>query len=151
MKKIVLLIALLPITAFSGCLDLSGSWVGVCDRDGVENVEHLRIQQNHCDHISFNGLDYKIGMPYEEEGENIYERVISVYNLRWEGNSRLHFDVDRIRWMKHKNQVSTGEGIGIISLNGDKMSYFRSYSSRSREGVYTKAIRKCDFINKVRQ
>lgn len=150
MKKYIVLAVLIPAISFGGrCLDLKGTWVGMCDRDGVVKEETIHIRQNSCQHINFYGVDYKIGMPYEVRGENLYENTVSVYNLYW-GRDResLYFDVDRVRWMKARNQVSTGEGIGVIRLHGDEMSYSRSYSARSREGEYTKSTRKCNFVKK---
>jgi len=148
MKKSILFIVLFPsIAQGSTCLDLNGTWKGLCDRDGSVKEESITIRQDNCQHINFYRIDYKIGMPYEQRHENSYERMINIFNLYWgkDGQS-LFFDVDRIRWMKHKNIVSTGEGVGVIKVNEDLMSYSRTYTSRSREGVYSKAVRKCDLV-----
>ncbi|OIQ20026.1 MAG: hypothetical protein BM556_05930 [Bacteriovorax sp. MedPE-SWde] len=148
MKKILLTLAFIPSLALSSsCLDLNGTWKGLCDRDGSVKEESITIRQKGCGQITFYSIDYKIGMPYEQRHENTYERMTNIYNLYWgkDGQS-LFFDVDRIRWMKHKNIVSTGEGVGVIRVSGDEMSYSRSYSARSREGVYSKSSRKCDFV-----
>lgn len=148
MKNIFCLIALLPTISFGqNCLDLNGSWVGTCDRDGVVEEATLLVRQNNCSHINFYGIDYNIGLPYEVKYENLYERTVNIYNLHWgRDDQSLFFNVDRIKWMKHRNQVSTGEGIGIIKVDGDQMDYSRSYSARNRDGKYTKSVRKCKFI-----
>jgi len=150
MKKIIAISSLLQLFTFaSSCPDLNGTWEGMCDRDGVVKKESILIRQNNCQHINFYRIDYKIGMPYEQRHENSYERMINIYNLYWgkDGQS-LFFNVDRIRWMKHKNIVSTGEGVGVIKVSGNSMDYTRTYTSRSREGVYSRAERKCDFVKK---
>jgi len=147
MNKFFIILALIPTLTFAApCLDLNGTWEGSCDRDGRVKEESISIKQNGCNHINFYGIDYKIGMPYEQRGETWYENLINIYNLYWgEDDQSLVFNVDRIRWMKHKNIVSSGEGLGVIRVNGNHMSYVRSYSSRSRQGVYTKNVRKCNF------
>ena len=147
MNKLILLGTLLMSTCSGiACPDLNGTWEGICDRDGKTAPESITIEQEKCEAISFYGLTYKIGMPYEERGENLYEKMTNIYNFYWgEDEQVLYFDVDRIRWMKYKNVVSTGEGKGVIKIDGDKMRYFRSYYSRDREGQYNKSVRSCSF------
>ncbi|MBT4763210.1 MAG: hypothetical protein HOO06_16065 [Bdellovibrionaceae bacterium] len=148
MNKFVIFLILLPEFVLGAhCLDLNGTWKGLCDRDGSVREESIVIKQNNCKHINFYGIDYKIGEPYEQRGEDFYERLVNIYNLYWGADGQsLFFNVDRIRWMKHKNIVSTGEGLGAIRLNNKEMKYLRSYSSRSRQGDYEKTIRKCKFL-----
>lgn len=146
-KKSHILFCIFSFSASASCLDLNGVWEGPCNRDGVVKNEVLRIRQESCQHINFYRVDYKIGKPYEQRHENNYEKMINIFNFRWDKNSSgLLFDVDRIRWMKDKNIVSTGEGIGVIKVDGDKMLYSRTYTSRNREGIYSKKTRKCEFI-----
>lgn len=150
MNKLIALLSVIPVLSFaSSCPDLNGLWKGMCDRDGVVKEESINIRQNGCDEINFYGIVYKIGLPYEEKRENNYAHMVNIHNLYWgyDGDT-LYFNVDRIERMKYRNQVSTGEGVGIIKVKDDKMNYSRIYSSRSREGVYTKKSRKCSFVRK---
>ncbi len=147
MKHLLALFLIIPAISFASvCPDLNGIWKGMCDRDGVFNEESINIRQNGCEEINFYGIVYKIGLPYEVKRENKYAHMVNIHNLYWgqDGNS-LFFNVDRIERMKFRNEVSTGEGIGVIRVNDDQMDYSRVYSSRSRDGVYTKKTRKCKF------
>lgn len=148
MKKIAFFVLLLPtVLQASSCPDLNGIWKGMCNRDGVVQEESINIRQNGCEEINFYGIVYKIGLPYEVKRENNFAHIVNIHNLYWgyDGDT-LYFNVDRIERMKYRNQVSTGEGLGVIKVNHDEMEYSRTYSARSRDGVYSKKIRKCSFV-----
>ncbi|WP_034732125.1 hypothetical protein [Bacteriovorax sp. Seq25_V] len=152
MKKNIFLVVTVLISKFSyasSCLNLTGKWEGICDRDGVIKKESLIVRQNSCEDINFYGIDYKIGMPYDERYENEYEKTVNIFNLFWgEDGQSLNFNVDRVKWMKGKNEVSTGEGIGHLKIVDQVMYYSRTYSARSRDGIYSKESRKCEFTRK---
>lgn len=145
MKKSIL-VYLATTSIFASCPDLAGAWQGQCDRDGKIKVEKLYVRQSSCEHINFYGMDYRIGMPYSEEYENKYEKTFNVHNLYWgaDGNT-LFFNVDRIQWMKDRNQSSSAQGIGTLKYDGEIMNYSRTYSGRDREGNYFHNSRVCKF------
>ncbi|MFG1501191.1 hypothetical protein ABMA70_13375 [Halobacteriovorax sp. XZX-3] len=140
------ILSLISLSSFANCPALTGTWEGLCDRDGSVKVEKLYIKQESCEHINFYGMDYKIGKPYSEQYENKYEKTFNVHNLYWgrDGQS-LYFNVDRVQWMKDRNQTSNAQGVGFLKVDGEEMSYSRIYSGRSRDGQYFKKTRMCNF------
>lgn len=149
MKKLILLAFLPTITMAMPCLDLNGTWEGLCNRNGVTMQEAMRIRQDSCEHVNFYGIDYKIGRPYETFMDGNFERMLNIYNLYWTGNrDTLYFGIDRIRWMKDRSEVGTGEVKTVIKVVDNRMEYSRTSSTRSRQGAYSKSFQNCNFTRK---
>ncbi|MFG1486250.1 hypothetical protein [Halobacteriovorax sp. RZ-2] len=140
------LLTLSTLPTWASCPDLAGTWEGMCDRDGTVKMEKLHVRQQSCEHINFYGMDYKIGRPYSEQYENKFEKTFNVHNLYWGADRKsLYFNVDRVQWMKDRNQTSNAQGVGVLKVEGEQMDYLRVYSGRSRDGQYFKKSRKCSF------
>lgn len=149
MKFLILILTIfLSTQTFAAFTNFSGKWSGHCLSDGEETPSEIIIK-NDLNSITFDGEIFSLNTPTvnkvsgKENGQPY--QVLMVYDWQWNADKAIITTNEHwLGWYVSQNGAWTGNGTGLIKMNGPQLLTSRIFEIAS-QGNSRKTEESCTY------